>query len=369
MPPVAAELTGSWLRRMALASGLPAQDLVRGILNGSQTVQITGTPKTALEAYLNAPARSALARFTRVPQSRLYELLPQLGPTHPRLSDDGGPQAAWFTPAHAWVTACPQCTARAWSRRQPVLLYPGSVGHICRRHRRWLLANAHGPASVPLGILPEVMAAHRRHVALVRGVAGAAGAVAVAAAMVWSWLAQQWWIGDKLWSRRAAALASLTGCPAVSVAAHALIAYPETISVAALLSNPQWQQRLRQSASDDGLRAAKAMALEDIGRWIGRPWLVDWLTADARTRRPGAEERDPLQWWLGQLTGPNPSPGDLWCVPDSLARPVHYGDRLTFLTDLRVREVIDGAKAACLTGGWEPVPHRPSPAGPHHSSR
>ncbi|MFF5976943.1 hypothetical protein ACFY7C_36110 [Streptomyces sp. NPDC012769] len=43
--------------------------------------------------------------------------------------------------------------------------------------------------------------------------------------------------------------------------------------MAALLSKPQWQQRLRQSASDDGLRAAKAMALEDIADGSGgRGW-------------------------------------------------------------------------------------------------
>ncbi|MEU0401621.1 TniQ family protein [Streptomyces sp. NPDC006197] len=358
VPPVARELTGSWLRRVALAYGLPTQDLVRGVLSGSQTVRVTGTPNTALEAYLNAPARAFLAGFTNIPLPRLHELLPGLGPTHPRLSDDNGPQAAWYCPARAWVTACPPCTGRAWSPRRPVLVYPGEVGHICRRHRRWLLADERRAVSVPLGTLPEVLAAHRDHVALSR-LPGAAGAVFLASAVVWSWQAQRWQ-GDRLWSQRTSALASLAGCSTAGAAAHALIAYPETIKVAGLLSSHVWQQRLRETASRHGPGAAQAQALGDVGHRVGRPWLADWLTARTRTRRLDKGEYDPLLWWLRRLTHPNvPLGGELWYVPTGLDRPVEYGDRLSFLTDARVRSVIDDARSASLTGGWEPVPLRP----------
>lgn len=362
VPPVARELTGSWLRRVALACGLPTQKLVRGILSGSQAVRITSTPKIAVEVYLNAPARAALARFTSISLSRLYELLPELGPTHPRLSDDIGPQAAWYSPARAWVTACPPCTARAWSPRQPVLLYPGAIGHVCRRHRRWLLADEHGPASIPLATLPEVLAAHREHVALARGVPSAAGALAVAAAVVWSWQAQRWH-GDSIWSQRTSALASLTGCSTAGAAAHTLVAYPETIRVAKLLSNPGWQRQLCETASQHGLRAAQALALVDIGQRIGRPWLADWLTAIARNRRLDTDVHDPLRWWLGRLAGPDTPQDELWSVPHGLGRPVEYGDRLSFLTEARVRSVIGSARGASLTGGWEPVPFWTSSAG------
>ncbi|MFB7344760.1 TniQ family protein [Streptomyces hydrogenans] len=361
VPPVTRELTGSWLRRVALACGLPAQNLVRGILSGTQTVHITGTPKTALEAYFNAPARAALARFTSIPLSRLYGLLPELGPTHSRLRDDKGTQAAWYSPARAWVTACPPCTPRAWSPQQPVLLYPGAVGHICRRHRRWLLADENGPASVPLGTLPEVLAAHREHVALAHNAPGATGALTVAAAVVWSWQAQRWH-GDSLWSQRTSALASLTGCSPAGAAAHSLIAYPETVRVATLLSDQAWQRQLREAASKQGMQAAHALALVGIGQRIGRPWLADWLTAIPRTRRLDPGEHDPLKWWLGCLTGPDTPAGVLWCVPNTLGRPVEYSDRLSFLTEARVRSVIGDARTASLTGGWEPVPSRASPA-------
>ncbi|WP_441349037.1 TniQ family protein [Streptomyces sp. G2] len=357
MPPVAGELTGSWLRRVALAHGLPAQDLIRGVLSGSQAVQVTGTPHTALEAYLNAPARALLAGFTGIPLSRLHELLPGLGPTHPRLSDDNGPQAAWYSPTHAWVTACPPCTGRAWSPRQPVLVYPGEVGHICRRHRRWLLADERKAASIPLSTLPDVLAAHRDHVALSR-LPGAAGAMALASAVVWSWQAQRWH-GDRLWSQRTSALASLTGCSTAGVAAHALIAYPEAVKVAELLSNHDWQRRLRETASRHGLNAAQTQALESVGHRVKRPWLADWLTAHTHTRRFDKGEHDSLRWWLQRLTHPHVPPGEeLWHMPAGLDRPAAYGDRLSFLTDVRVRSVIGDARSASLTGGWQPVPIR-----------
>ncbi|MFF9150408.1 hypothetical protein ACF1BN_36755 [Streptomyces sp. NPDC014861] len=175
----------------------------------------------------------------------------------------------------------------------------------------------------------------------------------MAAAVVWSWQAQRWH-GDSLWSQRTSALASLTGCSPAGAAAHALITYPETVRVAVLLSDRVWQQRLRKAAMAQGMHAARMLALADLGQRVGRPWLVDWLAAIPRTRRVDPGERDPLQWWLGQLTSRDTAGDASWCVPDGLDRPAQYSDRLSFLAETRVRSVIGAAQASSLTGGWEP---------------
>ncbi len=57
IPPVARELTGSWFRRMAAPYGLPAQDFLRGVLSGTHRVQVTGTPSSGLELFLNTHRR------------------------------------------------------------------------------------------------------------------------------------------------------------------------------------------------------------------------------------------------------------------------------------------------------------------------
>ncbi|MHC5906810.1 TniQ family protein [Streptomyces sp. S6] len=293
IPPVAGELTGSWFRRMAAPYGLPAQDLLRGILSGAHRVQVTGTPGTGLELFLNTPARTALARSTGLPLSRLTRLLPALAAPHGRLADDENLRAAWYMPGEAWVGTCPACTGRAWRPGRPVLVYPGTAGHVCRRHRRWLLAHPGSPASIPLESLPEVLTAHRRHAALVRARPDAADVVALAAAVVWSWQVQGW-RSETVWQDRVRRLAAATGCTPAAVAPHALVSYPETISVARLLGAPRWQQQLRQTAAAEGAAAATELLLREISHQADRPWLADWLIAYTRAKPRTAVQTDPL---------------------------------------------------------------------------
>ncbi len=353
MPPVARELTGSWIRRMTAAYGLSAQDLLRGILGGPHCVQVTGTPGTGLELFLNTSARTALARFTGLALPRLTGLLPSLAPTHGRLVDDDVLRAAWYVPYEAWVGACPACTGRAWRPGQPVLVYPGGAGHVCRRHQRWLLAHAGKPAGIPLKTLPEVLAAHRHHVALVRAHPWAGDVVALAAAVVWSWQVQRW-RSEPIWRDRVHRLAEATGCTLATVAPHALVAYPETIAVARLLGDARWQQRLRESVTAAGAAAAAGVFLQEIGRRVGRPWLADWMGACTRVGSREAARTDPLQRWLRAAEG-GVGGGELWTVDQVATRPTEYSDRVGFLTDHRPRAVVEEARAAFLTGGWEPV--------------
>ncbi|SDE23814.1 TniQ protein [Streptomyces prasinopilosus] len=363
IPPVAQELTGSWIRRTAAAYGLPVQDLLRGILCGPHRVQVTGTPGTGRELFLNAPARRALARFTDLPLSRLTGLLPGLAATHGQLVDDEVPRAMWSVSCEAWVGACLRCTGRAWRPEQPVLVYPGAAGQVCRRHRRWLLAHAGKPAGIPLQTLPEILAAHRHHVTLVRTHPRGEDVVALAAAVVWSWQVQGW-RSETVWQDRVRRLAAVTGSMLTAVVPHALVSYPETIAVARLLGAPRWQQRLRETASAEGAGSATELLLREISRRAGRPWLADWLIAYARTRPRTAAQTDPLHRWLRRLTTTDGAESDgLWTVHRTAVRPTKYSDRVGFLTDRRPRSICEEAGAAFLTGGWEPVPSpRPGPA-------
>ncbi|MER8073177.1 hypothetical protein ABTZ59_33470 [Streptomyces sp. NPDC094034] len=356
VPPVAEELTGSWIRRMTAGYGLPAQDLLRSSLGGLHGVQVTGTPNTGLELFLNAPARMALARFTGLSLAWLTRLMPSLGATHSRLTDDGSLRAAWYVPCEGWVVACPPCTGRAWSSGRPVLVYPGAAGHICRRHRRWLLAHPGRPASIALENLPEVLTAHRHHAALVRAHPGAADVVALAAAVVWSWQVQGW-EAEAVWQGRVRRLAAVTGCTPRAVVSHALVSYPETVAVARLLVNPRRQQRLRETVASRGVTAATEGLLQEIGRQVGRPWLADWLSARARTRPREAAGADPLRQWLLTVAHGSGVEG-LWTVHQVAARPAGYSDRASFLAGSRPRTVSEEARAAFLIGGWEPVSSR-----------
>lgn len=354
LAPVAQELTGSWIRRMTAEFGLSAQDLLRAALDGPYGVHVTGTPKTGLELFLNAPAQAALAQFTGTPLSRLTALLPSLALCHSRLEDALLRRATWYTPGTAWVAACPPCTGRAWLAGPGVLVYPGAAGHICRRHRRWLLARAGQPAGIALQSLPEVLAAHRRHVSLVRTHPRGGEVVAFAAAVVWSWQVQRW-RSEPVWQDRVRRLAAVTGCPPAAIVPHALLAYPEVIAVARLLGGSRWQRHLRGSFATGGAAAAERLFLQEVGLRIGRPWLADWLGAYSRARGREAARADPLRQWL--LTVADGISDDrLWMVDQAVARPAEYSDRAALLGDGRTRALSEQAKAAFLTSGWEPLP-------------
>ncbi|MGY5059989.1 TniQ family protein [Streptomyces sp. 900105755] len=357
VPPYAQELTGSWMRRMTAHYGLPAQDLLRGILAGPHRVRVTGTPGNGLELFLNAPARAELARFTGLSLARLTGLLPSLA-MH-ELPWDDEVAAVWGAPRQAWLSACPACTSRACSPDRPVLVYPGTAGHVCRRHQRWLLARPGKPVSIPLQTLPEVLAAHRRHTTLMRMHPCALNAMNLAAEMVWSWQVRGW-RPETVWQDRVRRLATVTRCTPAAVTAHALLSYPETVAVARLLVDGCWQQRLRETVASAGIPTAAGVFLQEVGRRISRPWLVDWLSAHSRTSPRRAVQTDPLRQWLHELTTADGATGEVgWTVLPSALRPAEFIERAGLLAPGRARTVFEEAAAASLLGGWEPAAPAP----------
>lgn len=356
--PVSGELTASWYRRLARAYGLPPQDLLRAVLTGPLPARITGTPGTGTELFLSAAGRESLSTFSGIPRPRLAELLPQFDHPRPRQADDdAAAHAAWYAPCRNWVTGCTGCTARAQTGLQPVLIYTRQAGHICPRHRRWLLADPRQPAAVDLTTLPEIIHAHRRHTALVETHPHPDAIVGHAAAVVWSWQAQGW-AKETVWARRTQALTEALHCDTEVVAAHPLITYPETVEVARLVGSTAWQHRLRKTAAEHGAAAATTQLRAEIARRCRRPWLADWLAATSETtpRRLHPDD-DPLQHWLHTLLAGSQAPENeahLWAVTPQAHRPNSYSDRTSFLCTSRPGAVTDQARTLALTDGWQP---------------
>ncbi|MEV8597581.1 TniQ family protein [Streptomyces sp. NPDC052012] len=364
--PVSGEMTSSWLARLAHAYALSGQDLLRGILTGPVPPQITGVPRTGAELFLNSPARMGFSRFTGIPPDQLGGLLPEFSLAHERLTEAAPARAAWYTPRRSWVAACSACTARSGSGRHPVLVYPGRIGHICPRHKRWLLAGLRHSPAVDLTRLPEVLKAHHQHTTVVQRYPDADAVVGHAAAVVWSWQIQGW-AQETVWARRTRILADLLDCEVPVVAAHPLITYPETVTVARLLGCPRRQRQLAATAAARGLQAAADTLYAELSRCTGRPWLADWLAACTRMGPPGRSRDavDPLQCWLQALVHPAAGPGrrpGLWAVPPGVQRPVHYTDRSSFLCPFPARSIAEQARQRALTGGWQP-PSAPCPSG------
>ncbi|MFD9744735.1 TniQ family protein [[Kitasatospora] papulosa] len=361
VPPVAGELTSSWSRRLARGYGMPVQDLVRGVITGLEAARITGSARNGRELYLNGPAQAAFARFSGIPVDELAARLPGFAISHERLDEDTVARAAWYAPRKAWVAACPPCSGRSWSRHLPVLVYPEAAGHVCQRHQRWLLANCEQAAAIDLRHLPEVLLAHRRHTALLRARPEARAVMKLAAAAVWSWQVQGW--QQKAgWHSPTSLLASLTGCAPSSVAAHTLIVYPDTVIVAQLLADQNWQERLRETATASGTPAATQLLLGELGRRTHRLWLGDWMAARSRAEsrsEAGATADNVLEQWVARLSeadGAGQHAGDsLWAVPRPARRPVEYSERTSYLIESSSREANEEATRAFLTGGWEPT--------------
>ncbi|MFE6162143.1 hypothetical protein ACFQ7F_24895 [Streptomyces sp. NPDC056486] len=356
--PFQGELTSSWLARMSDTCGLHIQDLVRAALADAQPAQVTGAPQPGREVFFNRPARAAVCHFTAMPDQRLGALLPSFAGGH-ELLDDGFERAlaAWYTPRLPWVSACSRCDSSTARASASVMMYPGSDRHICRRHRRWLLAAPGRCPTIALAQLPEVVAAHAGHMALTRTVPQAPAMVAFGAAVVWSWQVQGWAL-EPVWARRISVLAGQLDCSSTVVAAHPLIPYPETVAVARLLGAPAWRRHLVSTAAVHGLRTARQELYEALARCTDRPWLADWLAAGTRLRHPAAPHPDPLEHWLACLLGTTAWDGGpalpLWDLPDSIRWPGHYGVRSSCLTEVRSREITDQARHLALTGGWHP---------------
>ncbi|MEU1091561.1 helicase associated domain-containing protein [Streptomyces sp. NPDC005576] len=277
----------SYLDRLADRYRLGVRDLIPSLL------QVGGGLfkgfRTDGEVYLNAEARARISVFCRVPEDVLGRALPAWAAQEP-LAPDGVGAAGRFrfgVVVSAAGEGCRLCTAARTGRAKPARLYLQPHTRICSRHRRWMLGT-HWVDGAPVDTqqidvtgLPEMLAAHRRHLQLLRHRPDAAGAFEVAHAVVVSWWAQQW-PEEEQWPQRVRQMAPPGADPGWwRLLARDAVIYPETVALASVLTDNRIRERL---LADAGGHLPHTLAhvpglVGELARVMGRSWLAERITS------------------------------------------------------------------------------------------
>ncbi|MGW5446838.1 Helicase associated domain protein [Streptomyces asiaticus] len=287
LAPLQGETNLSYLDRLADRYRLGVRDLIPALL------QVGGGLfkgyRTDGEVYLNAEARTRISAFSRVPEDVLGRALPAWVAQEPLAQDRKGPAGRFrfgvVVPAAR--QGCRLCTAARTGRAKPARLYLKPHTRICPRHQRWMLGTHWidgGPADteqIDLTGLPEMVAAHRRHLDLLRYRPDAVRAFEVAHAVIISWWAQQW-PEEEQWPRRALRLAPPGTDPGRwRLLARDAVTYPETVSLTSVLTDERTRQRL---LADTGRHLPHTLAhvpglVGELAQVTGRPWLAERIAS------------------------------------------------------------------------------------------
>lgn len=177
---------------------------------------------------------------------------------------------------------------------------------VCRRHRRWLGGLASAPGQHDLVLLPEVVAAQRRHHRLVRrhGASTARKSMGSATVIVDQWSEHARWGRHRQQRLTRIAAAAPDAPPDAGVLSMAN--YPEVVTLASLVSEIGWTLIASADHRRDRIRfdreAARRLGLGDVMFDSSDP-LVTWQEAEALARRvrlhrqPGY--RGPEVWLAG----------------------------------------------------------------------
>ncbi|OUC93014.1 Helicase associated domain protein [Streptomyces swartbergensis] len=287
LAPLQGETNLSYLDRLADRYRLGVRDLVPALL------QVGGGLfkgyRTDGEIYLNAEARARISAFSRVPEDVLGRALPAWAAQEP-LAPEGVGAAGRFrfgAVVPAAGEGCRLCTAARTGRTKPARVYLQPHTRICLRHRRWMLGTHWidgAPADteqVDLAGLAEVVAAHRRHLDLLRHRPEAVRAFEVAHAVVVSWWAQQW-SEEEQWPRRVRQLTPQGADPGWwRLLARDAVTYPETVALTSVLTDERTRQRL---LADTGGHLPHTLAhvpglVGELAQVTGRPWLVERIAS------------------------------------------------------------------------------------------
>ncbi len=173
--------------------------------------------------------------------------------------------------------ACPRCDTR--HRGGPVTRLLPHHRYVCLRHRCWIGPPDIDAAATPLGELPEVVHAQRRHLRLQQqhGWVAAYDAVLTGfliCAHLWNNPAETRTKVGHRWSRRTQAI---IGDPFADFTASRVFAavYPEAVDLAAVLAAPTW--RLRAHAD----QRQRQQFLSEISRRLDRTAYQPGETSDA----------------------------------------------------------------------------------------
>ncbi|WP_157847758.1 TniQ family protein [Streptomyces violens] len=345
---IGGESTGSYVRRLANANGIPDEELWAMFGAPLRRGGGVGDPQCS-EGYLNRAALEQLAVLSGREVAALQCALPNLR-THRLLPADGAP--AWDWPWDAdgcfLVRVCELC-ARVKGTSLEAYLAAEATWQVCARHGRWL-DNRRGPGddAVALSELPEVVEAHRMRLLLERRL-GAGGRAMFADA--YAIASCRWNVPDlnaPVWRARRRAT-GWAGDDELRVAP--LMFSPEAVGLAQALAARErqrlrgtltqagdraWHDRLAKLLTDWGIPAVSGM--DAVGMWAGRHSL---LPPPRPTRRGGAQrptrgryrrlplaaphtgqmqdavlgDRSCLRWKLGDLiTAGPPAAPDGWCL-------------------------------------------------------
>lgn len=236
LPPFPNETLASYLRRLELANGLPADR--------------TG-------ASLGIRPGDDMGFVLRVLTGRsptvLRHALPQLRAADPRM-----PPLLREEPARPH-TACELC-CRAAGIDQHVRRWVTHEQVIWLHHRRWLGSPEEGTADqLDLAGHPDVLAAFRRHRNLIarRGRFAAQDAYETSARIVWDWQLQNRRLPAV--SARLDRLHDGRNCSYMDAAAHAA-QYPTAVALTSLLSSRYWRHQALNAVEDQVNRFLQKVA-------------------------------------------------------------------------------------------------------------
>ena len=249
--PAADEIAVSYLARLAALHELPLLEL------WSQVSRSTDRKSPRLDVDL-------LATVANQPHDRLARALIELR----------DPEPDWLTLRHEPQRGCPRCDAG--HAGGPVLHLFGHHHYVCTRHRIWIGTPDQTSHPMPsLVELPEVVSAQHKHLRLLQRLGPAATFDAVLTGFFIC--AHRWDLVDSRpdadvedgdvwhhWVRRAALLIPpSTEATTFSPSRLFAAAYPEAVSLAALIGSLHWR-RVAASGPD----AQRHFAVE-IGRRLG----------------------------------------------------------------------------------------------------
>ncbi|MFD8261610.1 Helicase associated domain protein [Streptomyces griseoluteus] len=287
LAPLQGETNLSYLDRLADRYRLGVRDLIPSLLHVGGAL-FKGY-RTDGELYLNTEARARISAFCRVPDDVLERALPAWAAQEP-FAPHGEGAAGRFrfgSVVPAAGEGCRLCTAVRTGRTKTARVYLKPHTRICPRHRRWMLGThwvGGAPArteQIDLARLPELLAAHRRHLELLRHRPDTAKAFEVAHAVVVFWWAQQW-PEEEPWPHRALQLAPPGADPGWwRLLVRDAVTYPETVALTSVLTGERTRQRL---LDDTGGHLPHTLAhtpglVTQLAHATRRPWLAERIAS------------------------------------------------------------------------------------------
>jgi len=243
--PAGGETVVSYARRLSAANELPPTAILRAL--GQLTNTGSGKHLLICDAWLNEQALGRLEAYTGIPRARLARALPTLRwkepPTLKPLPADR-PALYFRRTGPRARPSCRHCQLAASGQSGPVILVlPGAVPLVCRRHRRWL-GLADETSQYDLSGCKEILAADRRRIRLL---ARSSDRRWTALTFLEAWNMTQAWTAcdprrmpafSQRWRDRATALC----ITATGKRPPRIVTLPEAVTLASILTDLNWRR-------------------------------------------------------------------------------------------------------------------------------